>query len=510
MNTFTTNTRVAVCRDESVTAYPAQAPYGPAQPFPEYPFAWPNGSTPGNRVYGLVRETLRLAGLDSARFGSPDWNPFGDLVSPGSQVLVKPNWVFHHDPDNAEPSVLITNAAVIRPVLDYLALALAGAGRIVVADSPMQSADFGLIVEQSGMAELEAWWRKAGPVPLTVHDLRQSRVTVTSGDLVTARIDLAGDPAGYREVNLGLRSYLTPLDDGCRLYRVTNYLPGEMARHHNALAHQYLIAASALNADLVIGIAKLKTHRKGGVTCALKNLVGINGSKDRLPHHRRGSAAEGGDEYRRKSPLKWAVSALNDRLAAAAPGVSHRLFWRLRQIAALLARVASGDRISEGSWYGNDTLWRMVLDLNTALVYADREGRLNDLPQRRVFSLVDAVVAGEGDGPLNPDARSAGMLLAGENPLAVDAAAAALIGIDPRRVPVISRGFQLARGGNGMPLAAFGLEDVELVSNVPVWHSHRLGRPETLEGTLAFRPADGWVGQVELKREAAGPGTSRT
>ena len=502
MKNFVENSLVAVCRDETVASYPEAAPFGPGEQFPEYPFPWPAGSTPGNKVYGLVREALRLAGLDSGRYGAPDWNPFGELVSPGDTVLVKPNWVFHHDGRNADPSVLVTNAALIRPLLDYLSIALAGRGRIMVADSPMQSADFDRIVQQSGMAELAGWWQKADPVPLEVFDLRRNRTLATRGDLITGRIELAGDPAGYREVNLGLRSYLAPLDEGCRRYRVTNYVPDEMSRHHNGVAHEYLVAASVLNADLVLNLAKLKTHRKGGITCALKNLVGINGSKDRLPHHRQGPPSAGGDEYRSGNPFKRLVSALGDRLARTGPGLRYRLLWQIRQLAALLATATSSDRISEGSWYGNDTLWRMVLDLNTILVYADREGRLNDRPQRRVFSLVDAVVAGEGDGPLRSEPRPVGLVLAGANPLAVDAVAAALAGLDPHRVPVIDRGFELARGANDLPLANFGLPAVEIASNVPAWQGKTLARPERLEGTLGFRPAAGWEGKIELKAAA--------
>jgi hypothetical protein len=52
-----------------------------------------------------------------------------------------------------------------------------------------------------------------------------------------------------------------------------------------------------LSADLVVNLPKLKTHKKTGVTLALKNLVGINGDKNWLPHHSQGSVEKGGDEY---------------------------------------------------------------------------------------------------------------------------------------------------------------------------------------------------------------------
>ena len=52
------------------------------------------------------------------------------------------------------------------------------------------------------------------------------------------------------------------------------------------------------------------------------------------------------------------------------------------------------DRIRSGNWHGNDTTWRMVLDLNRALRYGDGVGVLHDEPQRRYFSVVDGIIAG--------------------------------------------------------------------------------------------------------------------
>ena len=61
--------------------------------------------------------------------------------------------------------------------------------------------------------------------------------------------------------------------------------------------NEYLLSATVLSADLVVNLPKLKTHKKTGVSLALKNLVGINGDKNWLPHHCAGSVAQGGDEF---------------------------------------------------------------------------------------------------------------------------------------------------------------------------------------------------------------------
>jgi len=49
-------------------------------------------------------------------------------------------------------------------------------------------------------------------------------------------------------------------------------------------------------------------------------------------------------------------------------------------------------------------------------------------PQRRLLHIVDGIVAGEGEGPLSPDPKACGLLVAGEAAPVVDAACAALMG----------------------------------------------------------------------------------
>jgi len=490
--------RVAVFRDKTVAGYPEEPPFGPAEPYPEYPFPWPVGSSSDGSIYRLVRETLRWLGLDAARFGNPDWNPLGEFIRPGDTVLVKPNWVFHAAQKGTASDTLFVKASVIRPVLDYIAIALQGKGRIILADAPLQSADFDLICKQAGIPAVERFWSAYGRPVLVVRDLRRSVVQASRGDRIIARRQQQGDPGGYRPVNLGLRSHLTPLDNGFHLYRVTNYNALEMCRHHNPGCHEYLIPNSVLETDVVINLAKLKTHRKGGISCALKNLVGINGNKDWLPHHRAGSIEEGGDEYAHRNFFKRLAATLGDRAAALQPGAGFDLLWCLRRLCGALARLGARDPYTEGSWYGNDTLWRTVLDLNTLLLYANREGLLCASLSRRHLAIVDAVVAGEGEGPLECNPRREGMFLAGANPLAVDAVAATLIGHDPRKIPVIARGFELAGEGSALPLALFSSSDVRIVSNEQLWNGRNLEHPEMIEARLNFVPAAGWKSHVEL------------
>jgi uncharacterized protein (DUF362 family) len=72
------------------------------------------------------------------------------------------------------------------------------------------------------------------------------------------------------------------------LYSGADYDPGPTTSHHRGGRNEYLLSETVLRADLVVNLPKLKTHKKTGVTLALKNLVGINGDKNWLPHHRDG------------------------------------------------------------------------------------------------------------------------------------------------------------------------------------------------------------------------------
>ena len=53
------------------------------------------------------------------------------------------------------------------------------------------------------------------------------------------------------------------------------------------------------------------------------------------------------------------------------------------------------------------------------------------------LSIMDAVVGMEGNGPGSGDPRKIGILLAGADPVAVDAVAGAIVGIDPEQLPVL-------------------------------------------------------------------------
>jgi hypothetical protein len=61
------------------------------------------------------------------------------------------------------------------------------------------------------------------------------------------------------------------------------------------------------------------------------------------------------------------------------------------------------DHIREGSWYGNDTLWRSILDLNRIVLYVDIYSKIADKPQRKIFTVVDGIISAEGESSLAPN-----------------------------------------------------------------------------------------------------------
>ena len=76
-----------------------------------------------------------------------------------------------------------------------------------------------------------------------------------------------------------------------------------------------------------------------------------------------------------------------------------------------------------GNWWGNDTIWRTCLDLNKIVAYGQSDGSLrtgHPEHRRRHLVLVDGIVAGQGNGPMNPDPLPAGVILLGKIEIAPD------------------------------------------------------------------------------------------
>ena len=121
-----------------------------------------------------------------------------------------------------------------------------------------------------------------------------------------------------------------------------------------------------------------------------------------------------------------------------------------------------GDCIGvEGSWSGNVTVPRMTLDLNRILLYGRADATLANQVQRRVLHIVDAVIAGQGDGPLAPLPLPLRLIMAGENALALDWVAAHLLGYDASRIPLLTLACEEYR----WPIAAFDPRRIQILGD---------------------------------------------
>lgn len=425
--------------------YPAKAPYGPAEIYPEYPFeANSIDGTEDNGVYSAIRNILIETGLDHEHFEKKEWNPFGGFIKEGQTVLLKPNLVMDVNPavDNYEKGMecLITHPSVVRCLFDYSYIALKGRGTIIIADAPVQGCDFDRLLEKTGYGDLFDFFlsQRTCDMKIITADLREVTYRKENGvPIQELRKDMVFKGV---DVDLGTKSHFSKLDNNRRL-RVTLYDGKDTVRNHNKNKNVYRISEAILCADVVISIPKPKTHRIAGYTGALKNMIGVNARKEYLPHHQIGSKDDGGDEYiASHKTLKRMNSWANDK-ANWALKYGHKRIWRfldeMGRITGKRLDMYESNRVKYGMWYGNDTIWRTILDLNRIVYYADKNGRMCDKPQRNILYFGDMIVSGDHEGPLNPSYKKVGGILFSDNPVEFDMCVVKMMGFDWHRLPTL-------------------------------------------------------------------------
>jgi len=419
----------------------------------------------------------------------------------------------HRNLSGGDPFAVITHPSVLRAVIDYAWIALRGDGTVTIADAPQFDADFGAWLALTKVCSLEDFYRSASGPHLRILDLRrltavwdEARGIYPSGGLV--RSD--GDPEGYAIVDLGSESLLAGLPHLDRLYGA-DYDSGFTRSHHSGDRHEYCISRTVLESDVLISVPKLKMHRKVGATLNIKGLVGINGDKNYLAHYRVGPPARGGDEYPDsvgglRKVSRAARRRMSDSLLAPRKPVLEALFVALSKLRLAVRRVAlvagllpgpgPSDSIDCGDWSGNDTAWRMAADLLRIALYAHSDGTLGRRPARRLFSVVDGVVAGEGEGPLSPSARREGIMFAGADIVAVDMAAAEYMGLPRGEVPLL-RFFS----AGGAPWSGYAGDDSVYI--VSAGSSAPLPLGAAGRSPTPFRRATGWA-SVGASQQAGG------
>ncbi len=494
-------TRVGIAR--TVAGYGAESsPYEPAASFPELDALFASGARPPGegRCYAAFRSALQALGLDAAHLDTPDWSPLRDLVQEGGTVVLKPNFIRHFnsvdDPQGTVESV-ITHGSALRALTDYAMLAVGPSGSVKIAEAPQQDCDFDEIRRIVGLDELVRFYRDTAGRTLEVIDLRREHV-IYEGGVIVERRELPGDPLGYRVVDLGRRSFFEGSGLEPDRFRGADYDPGPTSEHHRGGKNEYLLSETVLSADLIVNLPKIKTHKKTGVTLALKNMVGINGDKNWLPHHSLGPVAKGGDEFPDDTLVDrlriWGFERARPLLARGRFLPLFRLFRRAENA------VRGESFIRAGNWHGNRTTWRMCCDLNRCVYYSDGHGLHLDAeaPVRTVLTVADGIVAGEGEGPLAPVDRPLGVVLASTDPVALDLVAVRLMGFDEQRIPKV---WESVLDAGPRITAVRRIEDV-LVLEVEDDPSRPEQRSlDALTADEPFHPHPGWSGHLERERE---------
>jgi uncharacterized protein (DUF362 family) len=433
-----------------------------------------------HRVLVLRRSEPAEATAEIARV----WSSVRDS---SAALLFKPNLIRHRHASGGDYASVVTQPEVLElawSVADALGLT----GTRYVADAPQGDALFGELLRRTGLAQ----WATAREVQII--DLRRDRYEERNG-VPVAHVPLPGDPLGAVKVNLGRLSAFYP--DAARTYYGAGFDIADTNAHHRGETHEYLFSATALACGLIINLPKMKTHKKAGVTLSLKNLVGLNAHKNWLPHHSLGTPAQGGDAYPDSSARERFESRLLRHLKPLI-GRSALLAAAAATLKPLAGRVLGDTRsvVRSGNWWGNDTLWRMILDLNRILLYARPDGTLADAPLRVAYSLVDGLVAGEGAGPESPDRVDAGILVAGTDFVAVDIVCATLMGFDYRKIPHLAHALE----PHPLPLTRIAVDAIDVESNYEPWNRNLWEiDPAT---AFRFRPHFGWTGRIEREAQA--------
>jgi uncharacterized protein (DUF362 family) len=422
----------------------------------------------------------------------PD-NVFSTIL-PGNKIIFKPNWIREsHLIRPNEWEQVITHPTIITAVLKKVLGKLEGLGEISIVDGPETASSFEKILSHYPISLWKKMADEAG-ITLSIIDLREDE-WISDANVVIVRNKLPGDPHGSTEINLlnSESEFFSHSPKNGYFGADSDILETNLA--HDGSNNLYRVSRTVLEADVFINIPKLKTHKKAGITCNLKNLVGINTYKNFLPHSMIGTIADGGDQFPRRNSKSIIESSLmpwvhqyilvNPRLSrwfSPLMGLGNRIFGN------------NAKTIRGGSWYGNDTIWRTIVDLNKILLYANPDGTMRKDEwhyAKKYITVVDGILAGEGNGPKSPDPVKLGYLFCGTNPVATDAVCANFMGFDPLKIPGISK--------------AFLVKKYSLTNFIYSQIVAKIGNKNFKLGTIPpkyikiFHPHNGWVGHIEIQ-----------
>ena len=483
--------------------YPV-APFDPDQDYPEFGGIFTRFND-HNFVYAAIRKLFLESGYDKKNARTSNWNPFRGYIKQGGIVVIKPNLVLQESGRLLGTHCLMTHASVIRPVIDYLHLLQVTDKidfRIVIGDVPIQGANFNEILKQTGLKTLQEFYSIEFGLNLEILDLRHKIVTIDNSGFYIP-LPAEGDKLGYTKIHIE-NSFLQEIVVDYKKFGAPGYGLNETnSQIESSGLHYYHIANTILAADLFINIPKLKTHKKAGITAAMKNLIGINGEKAWIPHFRRGSIRNGGDEFDDKQVLLKTITSkayviLRNRsrlLWKIAKRINDTIIKYFRKDLRKSSNLTDYERkalfLLDGNWYGNDTLWRPILDLNYLLYVFDKNGIKSKVKARNYICITDGIIAGEGDGPLDPLPKNAGILALSENPVINDICLSRIMGFDWEKIPQLKNSVRLKKifSFNGDP------DSIKIIQSDDSTE-HKMIDFNRLPA-LDFIPPPGWLGHIE-------------
>lgn len=384
----------------------------------------------------------------------------------GKKIFMKPNWVRH--------SLVETDEICLRTHDEFILAALEivlkqQVKEVTVGDAPVQGCDWECMHSAAFLRAIEELGNKYN-TPVKVKDFRR---TIYS-PITNKKQEKEAPMSDYLIFNVGNRSFLEDIT-GKGNFRITCYPPERLLKEHYKGHHCYCIVKELFEADVVISLPKVKTHQKTGITAALKNLVGINGDKDYLPHHRIGGTKFGGDCYPGGNVLRRTYEALMD-IANHYRG--KKVYWLFQKMSAICWKLSFPSNVHQraAGWYGNDTCWRMVMDLNLIIKYGRKDGTLADVPQREIWSLCDGVIGGQGNGPLNPKPLPLGIISFSNSSPLNDVCICKLMGFDPEHISLIAAAHR----------------QIQQDDNHILWKGKEVSLDELEQYAVETRPSPGW------------------
>lgn len=356
---------------------------------------------------------------------------FADLPAnsfTGKSILLKPNFVKQNE-QPWDDICLFTHPNLILATLKVILECKPKS--IVVGDAPIQDCHWEEMLHQDFYDKVKVLSDKYR-VPISIRDFRKVIFDPATNQFGKSK----RSDEDYLIFDVADRSFLEPITDDNIKFRVTNYDPARMKLSHSKGMHKYCVAREIFESDIVITMPKTKTHRMACLTNSLKILVGMNGDKDYLPHHRIGSSEQGGDCYKDYNPLRDFAEKMMD-FANHHKGAFY--FLPIRFFCKVLWKISlphKGESFG-ATWYGNDTVWRMVMDLNIIAQYGKLDGTLSDKPQRVLYTLCDGIVGGQNNGPLIPNPLASGFLMFSNDPYLSDEIAGILFKLNLDKIPLL-------------------------------------------------------------------------